>query len=138
MADYIKKQVPLNLFEKKSNLEKIKVSTPAILRRIRQEKNAPKINKVLFLDPKSKSIIRMPIPNNLNINISDKNKFNLIIRDINNLKNKIQEAKKKKEEKKKQKKDKKQKKIKHKNAPSVNPVKSLAVSIGQKKKTVKI
>ncbi len=115
MADYIKKAVPLNLFEKKSNLEKIKASTPAILRRLREHKDQPKVNKVLFLDPKSKSMIRVPIPNVININISNKNKYDLIIKDLNNLKNKIEEEKKKKVQKKQ---NKKKKKVKNGIAPS--------------------
>ena len=132
MADYIKKAVPLNLFEKKSNLEKIKVSTPTILRRLREQKEQPKVNKVLFLDPKSKSIIRIPIPNNININISNRNKYNSIIKDMNNLKNKIEELKQKKLKKKQEKKN---KKIKRKNDPSVNQVRVVQT---EKRKITKI
>ena len=72
-----------------------------------QSKTSALVNKVLFLDPKSKSIIRIPIPNNININISNRNKYNSIIKDMNNLKNKIEELKKKKLKKKQEKKNKK-------------------------------
>ncbi len=131
------KDAPLNLFENRSNLEKFKVSTPAILRKLRADKEKPKINKVLFFDPQSKSIIRMPIPNNININISNKNKYNEIIKDMNNLKNKIEQAKKKKLQKKQKQKEirKLKKNVKHKNAPSANRVSRKSV---MKKKTTKI